>query len=53
MKDLGAAKQILGMRITKDEEVLKLSQEEYLKNVLCRFNMDYAKLVSTHLASHF
>ena len=39
MKDLGATKQILGMRITRDREVLKLSQEEYMKKVLSRFNM--------------
>jgi ATP-binding cassette subfamily B (MDR/TAP) protein 1 len=34
MKDLGAAKQILGMRIFRDKDkgVLKLSQTEYVKN---------------------
>ncbi|KAH9313086.1 hypothetical protein KI387_028121, partial [Taxus chinensis] len=33
MKDLGAARQILGMRITRDrkEWKLTLSQEEYIK----------------------
>ncbi|KAH9295064.1 hypothetical protein KI387_038652, partial [Taxus chinensis] len=33
MKDLGAARQILGMRITRDrkERKLTLSQEEYIK----------------------
>ena len=36
MKDLGAAKQILGMRIIKDKVngTLKLSQSEYVKKVL-------------------
>ena len=55
MKDLGAAKQILGMRISRDRVngSLKLSQEEYVKKVLSRFNMDGAKPVSTPLASHF
>ena len=55
MKDLGAAKQILGMRIIRDRsnDTLKLSQEEYVKKVLKRFNMDKAKPVSTPLASHF
>ncbi|KAG7950469.1 hypothetical protein I3843_13G114100 [Carya illinoinensis] len=55
MKDLGAAKQILGMRIIRDmtNDSLKLSQEEYVKKVLRRFNMDKAKPVSTPLASHF
>ena len=47
VKDLGAAKQILGMRITRDQVngILKLSQEEYVKKVLSRFNMDEAKPV--------
>ena len=42
MKDLGAAKQIIGMRITKDKAngKLKLSQIEYVKKVLSSFNMN-------------
>ena len=55
MKDLGAAKQILGMRIIKDKAngTLKLSQSKYVKKVLSRFNLNEAKLVSTPLGSHF
>ncbi|RVW30980.1 Retrovirus-related Pol polyprotein from transposon TNT 1-94 [Vitis vinifera] len=55
MKDLGAAKQILGMRIIKDKAngTLKLSHSEYVKKVLSRFNMNEAKPVSTPLGSHF
>ena len=55
MKDLGVAKQILGMRIIRDKSnvTLKLSQSKYVKKVLSRFNMNEAKLVSTPLASHF
>ena len=55
MKDLGAAKQILGMRIIRDKTngTLKLSQSEYMKKILSRFNMNEAKLVSTPLGSHF
>ncbi|RVW73464.1 Retrovirus-related Pol polyprotein from transposon TNT 1-94 [Vitis vinifera] len=55
MKDLGAAKQILGMRIIRDKAngTLKLSQSEYVKKVLSRFNMNEAKPVSTPLGSHF
>ncbi|KAH9324677.1 hypothetical protein KI387_004855, partial [Taxus chinensis] len=55
MKDLGAARQILGMRITRDrkERKLTLSQEEYIKKVLDRFNMQDAKPVGTPLAGHF
>ncbi|RVW87797.1 Retrovirus-related Pol polyprotein from transposon TNT 1-94 [Vitis vinifera] len=41
------------MRITRDREVLKLLQEEYVKKVLSRFNMVRAKPMSTPLASHF
>ena len=55
MKDLGVAKQILAMRIIRDKAngTLKLSQSEYVKKVLSRFNMNKAKLVSTPLGSHF
>ena len=55
MKDLGSAKQILEMRITRDRAkgTLKLSQAEYVKKVLNRFNMDKVKPVSTPLGSHF
>ena len=55
MKDLGAAKQILGMRIIRDKAngTLKLSQSEYVKKVLSGFNINEAKLVSTPLGSHF
>ena len=55
MKDLGDAKQILGMRIIRDRAngTLKLSQLEYVKKILNRFNMNEAKLVNTSLGSHF
>jgi hypothetical protein len=55
MKDLGPAKKILGMQITRDKQkgTLQLSQTEYINRVLQRFNMDNAKPVSTPLASHF
>ena len=55
MKDLGEAKQIFRMRIIRDKEqgILKLSQEEYVKKVLKRFNMQDAKPVSTPFAAHF
>ncbi|RVW51035.1 Retrovirus-related Pol polyprotein from transposon TNT 1-94 [Vitis vinifera] len=54
MKDLGVAKQILGMRIIRDKAngTLKLLQSEYVKKVLSRFNMNEAKPVSTPLGSH-
>ena len=55
MKDLGAAKQILSMRIIRDKAnvTLKHSQSEYVKKVPSRFNMNETKLVSTPLGSHF
>jgi hypothetical protein len=55
MKDLGAAKKILGMIITRDRKnhKLKLSQGEYIEKVLERFRMKNAKPISTPLASHF
>ena len=55
MKDLGVAKKILGMRITRDRKnhKLTLSQCEYIEKVLERFNMHNAKPVSTPFASYF
>ncbi|CAL1361567.1 unnamed protein product [Linum trigynum] len=55
MKDLGPAKQILGVRIVRDRGAKKiwLSQEKYIEKVLQRFHMDNAKAVSCPLANHF
>ena len=55
MKDLGAAKQILGMKITRDKKNCKLtlSQNEYIQKVLKIFNMRNEKPVITPFASHF
>ncbi|KAH9658981.1 hypothetical protein KPL70_023688 [Citrus sinensis] len=55
MKDLGAATKILGMQIIRDRKskVLFLSQADYVKNVLTRFNMEDSKPVSTPLSTHF
>ncbi|KAH9684673.1 DNA (cytosine-5)-methyltransferase 1B [Citrus sinensis] len=55
MKDLGAATKILGMQIIRDREskVLYLSQADYVKKVLTKFNMEDSKPVSTHLSAHF
>ena len=55
MKDLGAAKKILGMRITRDRKnhKLTLSKDEYIEKVLQRFRMQNAKPVSTPLDIHF
>jgi len=55
MKNLGAAKKILGMRITRDKKnrKLTLSQGEYIEKVLERFKMQNSKPVNTPLAIHF
>ena len=55
MKDLGAAKKILGMEIHKNREARKLylSQKKYIEKVLECFRMQGLKSVSTPLAAHF
>ena len=55
MKDLGAAKKILGMEIHRDRDFkrLWLSQAGYVKKVLERFSVENAKPVSTLLVNHF
>ena len=55
MKDLGAAKRLLGMDIHRDRSqgMLWLSQSHYIEKVLVRFHMSQAKPVSTPLAAHF
>ena len=55
MKDLGAAKKILGMEIRRDRSSgrLWLSQQNYIEKVLDRFDMAKCKPVSTPLANHF
>ena len=55
MKDLGPAKQILGISIVRDrkEKKLWLSPKKYIEKVLERFNMGTSKVVSTPLAAHF
>ncbi|GKV08223.1 hypothetical protein SLEP1_g19888 [Rubroshorea leprosula] len=55
MKDLGAAKKILGMEIHRDRKggKLFLSQKKYIKKVLERFGLHEAKAVTTPLGPHF
>uniref|UniRef100_A0A3Q7HPN3 Reverse transcriptase Ty1/copia-type domain-containing protein n=1 Tax=Solanum lycopersicum TaxID=4081 RepID=A0A3Q7HPN3_SOLLC len=55
MKDLGPAKQILGMKISRDRPAgtLNLSQELYIEKVLSRFRVNDAKPRTTPLANHF
>jgi len=55
MKNLGEAKKILGMEITRDRGSGRfwLSQENYVFKVLERFNMAEARPVTTPLIGHF
>eukprot|EP00253_Pinus_taeda_P025925 PITA_25925 len=55
MKDLGAAKHILGMEIHRDRKngKLWLSQQKYVEKVLEKFSMNNVKPVNIPLASHF
>ena len=56
MKDLGEAKKVLGMEITRDRRSgrVSLTQKGYLQKVLQRFNIGKdTKSVSTPLTSHF
>uniref|UniRef100_A0A3Q7EAK5 Reverse transcriptase Ty1/copia-type domain-containing protein n=1 Tax=Solanum lycopersicum TaxID=4081 RepID=A0A3Q7EAK5_SOLLC len=49
MKDLGAARKILGMEIIRDRERRKLflSQRSYIQKVLARFGMSSSKPIDT------
>ena len=55
MKDLGAAKHILGIEIHRDirNGKLSFSKEKYAEKILVRFEMNKAKPVNVPLASHF
>ena len=54
MKDLGPAKQILGMHIVRDrtQKVLWLSQQKYVTKILERFNILDAKPVGSVLPTN-
>jgi transposase InsO family protein len=54
MKDLGAAKKILGMEIYRDREKKKLfvSQKSYIQKILSRFGMSNAKPIDTPSAAN-
>jgi len=55
IKDLGEAKKILGMEISRDYNTCKLwlFQENYVIKMLEMFNMAEARLITTPLAGHF
>ncbi|KAH9678884.1 Integrase catalytic domain-containing protein [Citrus sinensis] len=55
MKDLGPANKILGMQIHRDRNNMKiwLSQKNYLKKILRRFNMQDCKSISISFPVNF
>jgi hypothetical protein len=55
MKDLGAARQILGMEIFRDMRngKLWLSQQKYVEKIILRFGMNDVKPIPVPLAFHF
>lgn len=55
MKDLGAARRILGMDIFRDRVcgVIRLSQTEYVKKIISNFRMVEAKSSLTPIGAHF
>jgi len=54
MKDLGPAKQILGMRILRNRSkgILKLSQEKYIQKLFDKFYLEDSKTRNTPLGSY-
>ena len=48
-RDLGEAKEFLGMKIRQDGKTISLSQTQYLKQVLERFRMQNCKFAKTPL----
>ncbi|KAM2680165.1 hypothetical protein EV2_011992 [Malus domestica] len=56
MKDLGEAKKIIGMEITRDREkgLVSLNKRQYLEKLIRKFGVhDSTKPISTPLAPHF
>ncbi|WVZ24581.1 hypothetical protein V8G54_003125 [Vigna mungo] len=55
MKDLGAVKKILGMKISRDcsRRMLWVSQEDYIEKILKWFNMHNAKSARAPIVGHF
>ena len=51
MKNLGAAKNILGMRVERSNNVITLDQSNYIRNVLDRFSMQDSKPARTPLVT--
>lgn len=53
IKDLGEVKQFLGMKIIRDDNTISLSQEQYIDQLLKRFNLVECNSVCTPLPENF
>jgi hypothetical protein len=49
MKDLGVARQFLGLEISRDSDTISLGQEKYINDIIARFGMQDAFDVPTPL----
>lgn len=47
MKDIGEAKSILGMRVTRNNGSISIDQSKYIQEILEKFNMDDCNPIST------
>jgi hypothetical protein len=47
MDDLGPADSLLGMKIKRHKDFLTLSQEQYVSEVLTKYNLQSSQTVST------
>lgn len=47
VKDLGAARHVLGMRLRRDKGVIYLDQQQFISDIMTNFDMTDAKPVST------
>jgi hypothetical protein len=52
LKDMGLAQKFLGMKIYRDEQGIRLSQEHYVKTLLERFGMEYSYPMKTPAAKN-
>ena len=50
MKDLGRARNILGIRITRTDDGLMIDQSQYAKSIVSNFSMSGIKIYSTPMA---
>ena len=47
MKDLGHVKKVLGVRVRKEDGMIKLDQEEHIEKLLQKFGMSNCNILLT------